>query len=213
MYAIKGLSVGDRVSLIYRDRSFPCIIQEMPTPDTIVIVQPLDMGAFVDITGTEKGEILFYRDNGMMSFQVRQDAGFLAKGVPMLRLKAVSETVRSQRRNYFRLEKSLPAELAIKSEHLTNSVFAIKARTINISGGGCRLAVRQFMENGLRVRCKIALDQGSDVILDGQVVWVERPVSDDRPYLIGVQFAGQETPAQKRLVAYVMDEQRKQLKR
>lgn len=214
MPAIKQLELGDRVTVIYHERSYSSVVQDIPTPDTLIIAQPTSMGIYLNLIGLDEGEILFNKENGLLTFQVVQEERYTANGIPMLRLRAVTEVRRSQRRSYYRLEKSLPVQLSVKEEKEQHpKSLTIKARTINISGGGCRIAIRQPVDNDTRLECKISLSQNMELVLDGQVVWVEKHTGDDKTNIIGVQFVDEDSVTQKKLVSYVTNEQRKQLKR
>lgn len=213
MYAIKHLNIGDRITVIYHERSYSSVVQDMPAPDRIIIAQPTNMGIYLNLIAPDEGEILFNKENGILTFQVVQEERFLSNGVPMLRLRAVTEVRRSQRRSYFRLEKSLPVQLSVKNEKdLGKGSLTIKARTINISGGGCRIAIKQPVDNSVKLECKITLSPDTELVLDGQVVWVEKRAQGETANIIGVQFVDEDSAAQKKLVSYVTNEQRKQLK-
>jgi c-di-GMP-binding flagellar brake protein YcgR len=212
-FAIKHLKIGDRVTVLYHDRNYSSVVQDMPEPDQIVIGQPTNMGIYLNLEEGEEAEIFFKKENGILTFLVAQEDRFMSGTVPMLRLRAASEVRRSQRRSYYRLEKSLPVQLSVKEEKSTDSNgITIKARTINISGGGCRIAIKQPVDNNAMLECKITLSPDLDLVLDGQVVWVERLNGSERTSIIGVQFVDEDTSTQKTLVSYVTNEQRKQLK-
>lgn len=214
MHAIKHLAVGDRLTVIYHERTYHSVVQDMPTPDTLVIAQPTNMGVYLNLMESDQAEVLFIKENGILTFHATQEERFNLDNIPMLRLKAASAVKRSQRRSFYRLEKSLPVQLSVKEETETSGSLTIKARTINISGGGCRIAIRQPMDSDARLECKIILSPNTELVLDGQVVWVEeKREGTDKTNIIGVQFIDEDTSKQKKLVTYVLDEQRKQLNR
>jgi c-di-GMP-binding flagellar brake protein YcgR len=93
------------------------------------------------------------------------------------------------------------------------AAFTIKARTINISGGGCKIAIKQPVDNNAKLECRISIGPNLDLQLDGQVVWVEKNTGEDRTNIIGVQFADADSAVQKQLVSFVTNEQRRQLKK
>lgn len=212
MIAIKQLATGDKITVLFHGRSYVSKVEDMPAPDVLVIAQPTNMGIYLDLL-REEAEVLFHKDNGIFTFRVVQMEKFTADNIPMLRLRAVTAVKRSQRRGWYRLEKSLPVKLSVKDEAVEESqgALTIKARTINISGGGCRIAIRQPVENDARLECRITLSADTELVLDGQVVWVEQRNGDDSTTLIGVQFIDEDPITQKKLVRFVTDEQRKQL--
>lgn len=214
MVEIKELSIGDKVTVIYHERSYSSVVQDMPTPDTLIIAQPTNMGVYLDIIPPDEGEILFHKENGIMTFQVVQEERFTLDSMRVLRLRAVTEVIRSQRRSFFRLEKSLPIQVSVKPEAETSGeAYTFKARTINISGGGCRIAIKQPVDHDTKLECKISLGPSLDLVLDGQVVWVERQTGGDKTNIIGVQFVDEDPSAQKQLIGYVLGEQRRQLQK
>jgi c-di-GMP-binding flagellar brake protein YcgR len=212
--AIQHLAIGDRVTVIYHERTYSSVVQDMPTPDSLIIAQPTNMGIYLNLIPPDEGEILFNKENGILTFQVVQEERFTTDDIPMLRLRAVTEVKRSQRRSYYRLQKSLPVQLLIKDEksNRQEEAITIKARTINISGGGCKIAIRQVLGNDAKLECKISLSPNMELVLDGQVVWVEKHTGNETTNVIGVQFVDEDALAQKKLLNYVTNEQRKQLK-
>ena len=214
MLAIKHLQIGDRVTVLYHERGYSSVVQDMPAPDTIIIAQPTSMGVYLNLAVSDKGEIFFKRKNGILTFLVVQEERFVSGDVPMLRMRAVSEVRRSQRRSWYRLEKSLPVQLSVKEENDAYSEgITIKARTINISGGGCRIAIKQPMDNDARLECRISFSPDMDLVMDGQVVWVEKQTGNEKTNVIGVQFMDEDAATQNKLVSYVTNEQRRQLKK
>lgn len=211
-HAIKHLSVGDRITVIYHERSYSSVVQDLPAPDTLVIAQPSSMGIYLNLIGQDEGEILYTMETGVLTFQVVQEERFVLDGIPMLRLRAVSDVRRSQRRNYFRLQKTLPVQLSLKAEDRPDHTLTIKANTINISGGGCRIAVKKPVSPDTLLECRISLAPNVELSMDGQVVWLDQPAADDQNNVIGVQFLGWDAGTQKALINFVMDEQRKQIK-
>jgi c-di-GMP-binding flagellar brake protein YcgR len=213
MFAIKHLQIGDRVTVLYHDRSYSSVVQDMPSPDTLVIAQPTNRGVYLNLQENEEGEIFFKQKDGILTFLFVQEERFVMQGVPMLRLRAVSEVRRSQRRSYYRLDKSLPVQLSFKKQNDPDTEeITIKARTINISGGGCRIAIKQPVDHDAKLECKITLSQDMELVVDGQVVWVEKLTGSERTNIIGVQFVDEDLGTQKKLVSFVTNEQRKQLK-
>jgi c-di-GMP-binding flagellar brake protein YcgR len=213
VYAIKHLQVGDRITVLFQGRGYSTVVQDLPAPGKLVVARPTSRGVYLEFGDNGVGEVYFKQRNGILTFSVAEESRFTSKGVPMMTLRAVSEVKRSQRRSWFRLEKSLPVELSVKEEKdPENPGLMIKARTLNISGGGCSIAIRQPVDSDTRLECRISLSPGMDLMVDGQVVWVEKQDGDGKASVIGVQFVDEDSDTQKKLVQYVMAEQQKQLR-
>ncbi len=210
---IRSLSIGEKVTLIHRGRSYSSIVQDLPEPDTLIIAQPSSRGVYLDIIEPDEAEILFHKENGILTFQVVQEARFVQNDVRMLKLRAVSAVIRSQRRSFFRLDKSLPIQVTLKGdEELGEDDYTFNARTLNISGGGCRIAIKQKLSRNAKLECRIALDSGYTLALGGKVVWEEHPANgNDKTNIIGVQFDDNDPAVVKQLVGFVTGEQRRQL--
>lgn len=213
MVEIKSLSIGEKVTVIHRGRSYSSVVQDLPEPDSLIIAQPTNRGIYLDIVEPDEAEILFHKENGILTFRVVQEERFVQNDVRMLKLRAVSAVIRSQRRSFFRLDKSLPIQVTLKGdEELGEEDYIFNARTINISGGGCRIAIRQKLNRNAKLECRIALDAGYTVALGGKVVWEEHPATgDDKTNIIGVRFDDNDPAVVKQLVGFVTGEQRKQL--
>jgi c-di-GMP-binding flagellar brake protein YcgR len=213
VYAIKHLQVGDRITVLFQGRGYSTVVQDLPAPGKLVVARPTSRGVYLEFGENGVGEVFFKQKNGILSFSVEEESRFMAKGVPMMTLRAVSEVKRSQRRSWFRLEKSLPVELkVVEEDDFEQQGLTIKARTLNISGGGCSIAIRQPVDSDARLECRISLSPGMDLVVDGQIVWVEKQAGSDRASVIGVQFLDEDADTQKKLVQFVTAEQQKQLR-
>ena len=212
MYEIHGLAVGDRVTVFYQGRNYESVVQDIPDPDTLVIAHPSFQGVFLTISDSDTAEVSFPKDNGIMSFKAVQGSRRVVDSIPMLQLKAVSEVTRRQRRNYYRLEKSLPVLVTAKKNDAEEKLTTIKAQAVNISGGGCKLSIRQPLDNDKKVECKIMLSHDIEVVVDGQVVWTDKTNTDSRTNHFGIQFTIEDEVTQRTLVRYITIEQRKKLK-
>lgn len=215
MYAIKHLRIGDRITVFFHGRGYSTVVQDLPAPDKLVVARPTNRGEYLEMGAGGLGEVFFRQKSGsgILTFTVAEQGGFFSKGVPMMTLRAASEVKRSQRRSWFRLDKSLPAELVVKTENEPERQGpAIKAGTLDISAGGCRLAVRQPVESGALLQCRISLSPGGDLVVDGRVMWVEQQQGGEGESVLGVRFEGADEETRNRIVSYVTSEQRKQLR-
>lgn len=212
---ITSLNIGDKVTVIYHGRSYSSIVQDLPEPDTLLIAQPTNRGIYLDISEPDDAEVLFHKENGILAFQAVQEARFMQDGVRMLKLRAVTNVMRSQRRSFYRLDKSLPIQVTLKGDAENGEEeYTFNARTLNISGGGCRIAAKQKLSHNARLECKITLDAGYTLMLACKVVWEEHLTgSNDKMNIIGVQFIDSDPAVLKQLIGFVTGEQRRQLQK
>jgi c-di-GMP-binding flagellar brake protein YcgR len=212
MYEIHGLTVGDRVTVSYQGRNYESVVQDIPAADTLVIAHPSYQSVFLTISDNDIAEVAFAKDNGILTFNAVQGSRRVVDNIPLLTLKAVSEITRKQRRNYFRLDKSLPVQVTVKKSEDDDKPTVLKGHSVNISGNGCKLAIRQPLDQDKQVECKIMLSQDIEVVVDGQVVWSDKATLDRRNNHIGVHFTIEDEVTQRTLVRYITIEQRKKLK-
>ncbi len=212
MVEIHGLAVGDRVTVVYQQRNYESVVQDIPAADTIIISHPSYQGVYLNIADGDHAEVNFVKDNGIMTFKAAQGLRRVRDSVPMLTLKAVSPVARRQRRSYYRLEKTLPVQVAVKPESPDEKPVVVKGQAVNISGSGLKLAIRQPLDNDKKVECKITLSPDIEVVVDGQIVWSEKAGAFNRNNHVGIQFTIEDEMTQRTLVRYITIEQRKKLK-
>ncbi len=211
MFRITNLDIGDQVTIVCRRRHYVTVVQDQPQPDLIVVAQPTLQGVPLRIDEHDMAEVVFKRKElGVLSFQAFQVARVNTDGVPLLHLQAVTPVERRQLRNFFRLDKVLPAQLETADPNDPQNTLTVSAYTVNLSGGGCRLAPSRPLDYGMQVTCSIEL-AGERVDATGEIVWVEPTHEPGRAPLVGVRFGRDCEAARRKIVTYVTGEQRKLL--
>ncbi len=211
MFRITNLDIGDRVTIVCRHRHYVTVVQDQPQPDVIVVALPTLQGVPLRMDELDMAEVVFKRKElGVLSFQAFQVARVNTDGVPLLHLQAVTPVERRQMRNFFRLDKVLPVQLVVADPGDPQNTLTIHAYTVNLSGGGCRLAPSRALGYGTQVTCCFEL-AGERVEAAGEVVWVEPTPEPDRAPLVGIRFGRECEFARRKIVTYVTREQRKLL--
>lgn len=212
MVEIHGLAVGDRVTVTYEKRNYESVVHDIPAADTIIISHPSNQGVFLNIPDGNHADVSFIKDNAMMSFQVTQGLRRVKDNVPLLTLTAITPVTRKQRRDYYRLDKTLPVQVAVKQDSPDEKPVVMKGQAINISGSGVKLAIRQPLDTDKKVECKITLSPDIEVVLNGEVVWSEKANQFTTNNHVGIRFTVEDEMTQRTLVRYITIEQRKKLK-
>lgn len=113
-----------------------------------------------------------------------------------------------QRREFFRVPVALPTLVHPLGDVAVAPAF--RALIVDVSAGGCRLAVRRPLEPGVRVRVEVALDSSRDAAFVASVRACEpNPGSAPWPFLLRCEFEGLDDATRDRIVCWCFGEERR----
>ena len=143
--------------------------------------------------------------------------------VPLLMLNKPLTYTRTQRRNYYRHPVVLDIEIAVvQNDNLDQQVSGLQnvahewiaVKTLDIGGGGIRMASPVKLEKGIKLELKIPIggsgDKNMDTILvKGQVMREE--TSDRNSYIYGVGYIDIKEAQRDRIINYIFSLSRKRM--
>ena len=114
-----ALNLGEKLHLYVlagdRKRSPVMVsqIMECPGGNIFIIAMPMLEGRLVPVQTNKEVRLAYYRYNGVYEFTAKV-LGRSGGKLPSLRVKALTEPVKSQRREYYRLNTVLPVNIVIE---------------------------------------------------------------------------------------------------
>ncbi|OPJ57108.1 flagellar brake protein [Alkalithermobacter paradoxus] len=123
--------------------------------------------------------------------------------ISYLHIKRISEIKKIQRRDYFRLEISIPIELYDLGDNLIS-----KGYTKDISGGGISAILDRKIQNNIYVYCKIDIDN-KKYKLHSKIVRSGIYEKNTDLFEIGISFEKIDNKERNNIVGFIFKEQRK----
>lgn len=120
---------------------------------------------------------------------------------PELHLAAPRRIERVQRRNWVRLDVSLPVRVA----RVDAPDGGWNARTCDLSGGGLRLRCDELLQPGELVALRVSFPGGWEAAARGRVVRIVEGQDGGREY--GIQFTEIDPRVQDRIAGFILAEQ------
>ncbi len=215
----KMLQIGEKIEVRYYEgaidsekRSCYSMIQDMISQDELVITIPMVKGNQIILPLGQEVEIVFFRDEGQYIFKAKIEKRFKKENVDLLKLNRISSIKRIQRRNYYRLNITLPISIKLltdKDKQSQNFKEWLKTYTMDISGGGVRILLDRNIEKGSLLECKLKIND-EDLLLKGEVVRSQLiqqyPITK---YEIGISFVDITEYQRDQIIGFIFEEQRK----
>lgn len=215
----KMLQIGEKIEVRYYEgaidsekRSCYSMIQDIISQDELVITIPMVKGNQIILPLGQEVEIVFFRDEGQYIFKAKIEKRFKKENVDLLKLNRISSIKRIQRRNYYRLNITLPISIKLltdKDKQSQNFKEWLKTYTMDISGGGVRILLDRNIEKGSLLECKLKIND-EDLLLKGEVVRSQLiqqyPITK---YEIGISFVDITEYQRDQIIGFIFEEQRK----
>ncbi|MEW5975220.1 MAG: PilZ domain-containing protein [Acidobacteriota bacterium] len=219
-----SLEVNELVSVSSLDletkESYSSRVEDI-SPSGISIAWPTNFGVRVPFRNDEAVYISFVRKDAIYGFsaKVKQNA---VEPIPILVIEQISETRRTQRRDFVRVPAFLLVELYEPTKpdqppSLEEGAPAplLRTNTIDISGGGFAFHDRQPISVGTEFEVQMSLPNLSPLRVMARCVRCE-PRSDakgNRIYRMGMMFTTIPESLRSKIVRYVFEAQKKVLSR
>lgn len=185
-------------------------VMECLGEDIFIIARPMLEGRPVPIHAKKEIRLSYYRDNGVYEFTAKV-LGESGGKLPSLRIKALSEAVKSQRRDYYRLRTVLPVNIVVEAEGKEDA-RTVKCLTLDISAGGMSLASRHDMKKDSLLTCELRLP-GESITVKAKVIRITAVHSKEYSYQIGVQFVELDERLRKEIIGYIFEQQIKMIQK
>ncbi|UMZ73382.1 flagellar brake protein [Natranaerofaba carboxydovora] len=179
---------------------------------SLILATPIKQGMPIMIRKKDDLRISIFKEGAVYEFTAKVTK-VITEPLPMIKVPKPQKVKKIQRRNFFRLEKTIPVEYYVLDEKGEKEISSKKeANFLDISGGGAKLSTEEIIPLGAHVEFNIHLEDDNDKPVNciGKVVHSKK-VDTERVkiYHYGIEFVSLPTAVQDRIVRYTFEEQRK----
>ncbi|SHJ43790.1 flagellar brake protein [Tepidibacter formicigenes] len=200
--------VGDKLEIqvsddyIDKDKSLISQLLEIASEDEYFIAIPIHEGNLVPISIGSKILVYYSVDNKGIFYFTAKLMNRKKNRVPYFMIKQLTETKTIQRRNYFRLDVSIPVEIYNNENETITTGY-----TKDLSGGGLKLISDKKLEDNENVLCRITIE-GKELEMKVQVIRTKIYEKNIKQFEIGIKFLEIEEKDRNYIVGYLFKQQR-----
>ena len=182
------------------------------TDDTVSLATPIHRSHLVSLVPGD--QIRVYMWPIMLMFETEVLAQQL-RPHPLLVVQRPETFVKTQRRGYVRLEFSLPVNLRILPTGSSDKKepAIVKARTVDISGGGALIVYPGFKSPPVGTMLELAIELPEIVRCKGRIVRVETVEADPDRLRLAVEFTEIGRACREKVIAFIFKRHRELLQR
>ena len=215
MEQLFGLQIGEKIELRKADstRKYNSSIQDILKENSFQVLMPSQRGQVILIHANEIVEVIFYRNDGVYSFIATATRSFKQNHVYLLELISSANSLKQQRRSYFRLNIILPAQFRILPEmESQDKITPVKLESgyvLNISGGGIYLSTSLPLEKDSMIECRVILQNQKEMVVKGKVIRVIEVFKHEKMYEAVMEFVDLDDQMRERIIQFIFKEQQK----
>lgn len=213
----KFLIPGEKINLVmldeFNDYQYQSKVERVNNDGTIEVLIPIAKSQILYIKNDTILKVVVARDSAIFEFKAKIISKTFGME-PLLKLAMVSDVVKIQRRNYYRLKVLKPIKVR-KALNLKEKLFEeyFNASLIDLSGGGIGFtSYKELNENDI---VELNMELNSNIVnLFGRIV---RKEVNDRNYkdmyLYGIHFEKITEIERNSIMRFIFEEQRKLAKK
>ena len=213
----KYFEAGDKIQIQLADgkdkQQYLSQIEEIHDDDTLDILTPIHKGRILILMNDAIIRVIKINGDAIYEIKTKLIKKIFAK-ISMVRLEAVSEVTKIQRRNYFRL-KSIKDVIARKVLDIKENQFEDKFKGImlDISGGGLMISTTVELDVTDVLEVTMSLSSPKELVLLGSVVRKTHNPDLRLSYSYGVRFDKISEFERNEIMKFIFEEQRKLIKK
>lgn len=208
------ISAGEKIELLIDRKGNPerffSKVESIVTEDTFIITRPIGDEQLMFLSLGEIIRIVFFRDDGAYYFDAQVIERIKHQESISARVVALSEKYKLQRRNYYRLSTMVPVAITYFDKE---SKIIKSLDTIDISGGGMRIASTIRFGKDLEMDIEIKIPGMEDYIIKGKVVRSEWSDKGEGILETGIEFLNVTPLVRQMIIEYIFTKQRELLKK
>lgn len=219
---IRSLVAGNRLEIsLLSDKkathAYVSQVEEVMDASHVKVHMPISYGELMRLDKNVDYSALFFTDRGMLRFDCQVVEYSKDGDFHFLILEMRSEGERIQRRDFFRYEVMLPLKFALLDEESLHKLDSIHIEyedgvVQDIGGGGIRFVSNVLLEEDDLIRIVLLLNNETIVVL-GRILHRQYFPKSNYKYQYRVIFVGEFLAEQTKIVQYIFNEQRKEIKR
>lgn len=208
-----SLKPGEKIELLLNRKGsserYLSKVETVISDDTFIITRPIGDEQYMFLTLGEIVRVIFFRDDGAYYFDAKVLERIKSQESISTRMVALSDKYKLQRRNYYRLNTMVPVTLTYFEN---GAMVSKKMDTIDISGGGIRIATVNKMNVGMEVGVTAEIQGIEDYEIIGRVVRSMLSEKGDL-YETGIEFTNIHQRIRQAIIEYIFTRQREILKK
>lgn len=217
MWSNNIVTIGEKVEIVlnfnsHREKTYFSMIQDILDGDTMIINLPMSKGEVAFLHMEQEIAVNYFRCHGQYYFIATVIERYEKENSHFFKIKKVSETHRLQRRNYYRLAKTMPVRIDLLDKEDEGSTKTIHGHTCNICGGGLGIIIRQEIPVDTRVKCIFKLKDNENIEkmeTKGRVVRCDPLTDRDEGFEVGICFEDMPEGQRDEIVKFIFSEQRR----
>ena len=209
-------------------KTFYSLVSEIVDDDRIKITMPLEKGKVVLLPINTRYNACFYTPNGLYQGRIIVIDRYKEENIYMLVIELISDLVKFQRRQYYRLgctmdivykkieEEDEEYDDKTKTNLIIDDEGFIEGTALDISGGGMRFISKQSLVPGENIFVVIEVqyeDEKKEYGLNARVVTSEALASREGRYEHRIEYKHMNGKVRESLIRYIFDEERRQRKK
>lgn len=211
------VTLGEKVEIVvnfnsHREKTYFSMIQDIPDRDTMIINLPMSKGEAAFLHMGQEIAVNYFRCHGQYYFMATVIDRYEKGNSHFFEIKKISETHRLQRRNYYRLAKTMPVRIDVFLKEDKDSTKTIHGHTCNICGGGLGVILKEEIPVDASVRCIFELNYDGNIEkieAKGRVVRCDPLTDSDDRFEVGICFEDMPEGQRDEIVKFVFSEQRR----
>lgn len=212
-------SIGDKIEIEVKGERFnqrdkPLISQVLDIIDAkhLFIATPIINNHTVAISEHSMIKVIYYKkSSGVYSYPAKVIGRKTVNNISYLKIERTGDIVKTQRRNFFRLDVVLNAKIQVHDSH-NNKDLTIDVLTKDISGGGTKIISKVKLAPGTNVRLTIEAE-GTSITAEGKIIRCIPCIESDYPYELGILFEDIDEKIRTQIVSFIFEYQRKMRKK
>lgn len=199
------LKINARIEVLYEELTYKSIIQDINKIE-IVIAIPVRDGIYLTMSTGEEIEQYYYDEKGnLFKYRSKIRGRKVENGMSFYTLSLPNHIEKIQRRDYVRVD-ILNQISYIIAKNIEESNIR-KALIIDLSGGGCKIKVKDKLNKDEIILIKLDLE-GINLSVKGKIIRAD--LTEDKSYICGVCFFDLEEPLKEKIIKLVFAIMRKQ---
>lgn len=211
-------------------KTYYSLVTEVIDEDRVKITMPLEKGRIVPLSLNARYNVSFYTENGLYQARAIVTDRFKEDNIYMLIIEIVSDLVKFQRRQYYRLgctmdmyykkidEEEEEQEYGDirENEEIGQDELYIDGTALDISGGGMRFVSDEQLNVGDDIFVVISIqyeNESKTYGLNAKVIMSNPMPKRKEKYEHRVEYKNIDGKVRESLIKYIFDEERRQRKR
>lgn len=238
----KVLSPGDRLELVMvmseakkkkmeemdaiSTRTFTSRVDSVVDDEQIQILMPIVEGKIIPLPLNTRYDVCFYTGNGMYKARVVVTDRYKENGFYFLVLTLSSQLRKYQRRQYYRLECTIPVPYRLLTDEDmaairedSNVLIEIleempfkNGNTLDLSGGGVRFISGEQLERETHILINLSMIKQideKDIAVLGRVIASTRKDKKGERFEHRIEYANIDGQTREKIIKYIFEQERK----